>query len=302
MRPIRVLLASMLAAGAFGSAGAAQEILILTGSGTSSLDAPLTAAGFTVVNGTLSPGQIGSKLTADTVGVYIWNDGSLGNTYSPVNPALAFNAADQAALTGFETTHKNFIMDGLSWRGNGNTDEQNFSKNEALRLAEAGGGIVLGADDASGALIVQHVNQVAGWFNFNSFAGIYSTSPANQVFGGSLFSGPNAVNPTNVVGTTTYSEVPNGLQPNGVFLSTALFGFDSLPLPVFGPSPDLPGATFDGITYSSVNHVITTNIGGGGIDPPPIPEPQTHALMLVGLGFMSLMLVRRRSQARRARI
>ena len=157
----RFLVASLLAS-ALGAANAA-DIVILTGSGTSSLDAPLIAAGFNVINGTLAPGQISSHLTASTVGVYIWNDGSLGNTGSPVNPALAFNAADQTALVTFASTHTSIIMDGLSWRANGNVDERNFSSNEASLLASSGGGIVLGADDASGAEIVQHVNQVAGW-------------------------------------------------------------------------------------------------------------------------------------------
>ena len=88
------LLAAAAALTTLGSAQAANEILILTGSGSSSLNAPLTGAGFTVINGLLAPGEISGKLTANTVGVYIWNDGSLGGTYSPVNPALAFNAAD----------------------------------------------------------------------------------------------------------------------------------------------------------------------------------------------------------------
>src|SRR6266850_1880502 len=73
------------------------SVLILTGNGTSGLDGPLAAAGFTVINGTLGPGQIAAKLTPDVAGVYIWNDGSLGNTGSPVDPSLAFNDADRAA-------------------------------------------------------------------------------------------------------------------------------------------------------------------------------------------------------------
>src|SRR5262249_21757583 len=153
-------------------------ILILTGNGVSSLNGPLTTAGFQVTNGTLAPGQIASKLTANMVGVYIWNDGSLGNTGSPANPALAFNAADQAALTTFHAAHPRLILDGLSWRTNIVPDEIAFSQNEVLALASAGGGIVLGADDASGALIVQHVNQVGGWFGINPFAGVYSTTSA----------------------------------------------------------------------------------------------------------------------------
>ncbi|WP_299067948.1 hypothetical protein, partial [Accumulibacter sp.] len=105
---------------------------------------------------------------------------------------------------------------------------------------------MLGADDASGALIVQHVNQVADWFNLNRFTGIYNTAPAKHVFGGSFLNSPNSVDPTNVVGTTSYAEVPHGLQPNGVFLATAVFGFDSEPQPILGPSPDLASETFAG--------------------------------------------------------
>jgi hypothetical protein len=262
----------------------AASIVVLTGAGSSSLTAPLTAAGFSVINGTLSPGQIAANIAMDTVAVYIWNNGSLGNTGSPANPALAFNPADEAALKLFNTGRNNWIFDGLSWRANANVDEQNFTKNEALLLAEAGGGIVLGADDASGALIVQHVNQVAGWFGFNLWGGVYSTSPANHYFGGSFLTTPNPVNPKNVVGTTTYSEVPNGLQPNGVFLATAVFGSPSEPTVGFG-SPALPSATFDGTIYPKVNHIVTTNITGGGIDE-PVPEPST--LTLAGIALIAL--------------
>ena len=293
--PLRLAAAALLAS-VLVAANAA-DIVILTGSGTSSLNAPLTAAGFNVINGTLAPGQIASRLTADTVGVYIWNDGLLGNSGSPVIPALAFNAADQSTLVTFAATHTNIIMDGLSWRANGNLDERNFSSNEAGALAAAGGGIVLGADDASGALIIQHVNQVASWLNYSLWSGIYLTQPANQVFGGSFFTSPNAVNPTNVVGTTTYSEVPNGLQPNGSFLSTALFGFNSTPLPAFGSAPPLGDAIFNGILYSSVNHVVTTNIMGGGINS-PIPEPETYALLLAGLGVLTVVARRRADRPR----
>ena len=289
---IRAVIAAAALA-TLGAAEASNEILVLTGSGSSSLNAPLTGAGFTVVNGLLAPEEISSKLTANTVGVYMWNDGSLGNTFSPVNPTLAFDAADQTALLAFASTHKSGVMDVLSWRTHANADEANFSKNEASLLASSGGGIVLGADDAS-ALIVQHVNRIVGWLNYNTFAGICSTSPSNQLFGGSLLTTPNLVNPSNVVGTTTYSEFPKGLQPNGVYLSAAILGFNSVPLPACGPSPEPPSATVGGFVYAGVNRLVTTNIAGGGIDP-PIPEPGTYALMGVGLAAPGVA-VRRRSR------
>jgi len=278
--------ALLLTAGG-SSAVHAESILVLTGSGTSSLNSPLTAAGFTIINGTLSPGQIAANVDPSVVTIYIWNDGSLGNTGSPANPALAFNAADQAALIAFQATHKRFILDGLSWRQNAVPDEIALSQNEALALDGAGGGIVLGADDASGALIVQHVNQVASWFNINPFAGVYSTSSAIQHFGGSLFTTPHSVDPTGLVSsTTTYSEVPSGLQPNGIFLVTALFGSPSSPTPGYG-SPPLPSDTFNGVTYPNVNHIITTDIPGGGIDT-PVPEPCTLLTFVMGFGFLRL--------------
>ncbi|ACV36477.1 hypothetical protein [Accumulibacter sp.] len=116
----------------------------------------------------------------------------------------------------------------------------------AVQLAAAGGGVLRGADDASGALILQQVDQVAGWFNLNRFTGIYNTAPANHVFDGSFLNSPKSIDPTNGVGTTSYAEVPHGPQPNGVFLATAVFGFDSEPQPFFGPSPDLASETFAG--------------------------------------------------------
>ena len=282
----------------FGSASQvrAASVLVLTGSGTSSLDAPLTVAGFTVIHGTLAPGEIAANLDDSVVAVYIWNDGSLGNTGSAEIPALAFNAADQSALTAFRATHGRLILDGLAWRSNVGADDIALSQNEILALSAAGGGIVLGADDASGALIVQHVNQVASWFGLNLFAGVYSTSSSIQLSGGSLFTTPNAVNPTGLNSTFTYSELPHGLQPNGTFLATALFGSPSSPTDPFG-SPPLASDTFDGVAYPSVNHIITTDIPGGGVGT-PIPGPST--LSLWALGF-ALMLVSSRARSRGGR-
>jgi len=287
-----MILATVAALLTLSVSAVAESVLVLTGSGTSALNAPLTAAGFTVINGTLAPGQIAANLNPSVVGVYIWNDGSLGNTGSPAIPALDFNAADQAALTAFEATHNNWIMDGLSWRGS-NADESAFDVNEADALTSAGGGIVLGADDASGALIVQHVNQVAGWFGFNLFQGVYLTTPPEEFFGGSFFTTPNVVNVNNVVGTTTYSEVPNGLQPNGIDLATAVFGSPSEILPGYESiSPPLGSDTFGGVTYPDVNHLVTTNIPGGGI-PSSIPEPSSCVLLATGLGAVAVLRKRK---------
>ena len=292
-RILNLVAVAVVLVATFGSAGPvrAASVLVLTGSGTSSLDAPLTGAGFTVIHGTLAPGEIAANLDASVVAVYVWNDGSLGNTGSAEIPALAFNAADQSALTAFRATHSRFILDGLAWRSNVGADDVALSQNEILALSAAGGGIVLGADDSSGALIVQHVNQVASWFNLNPFAGVYSTPSSIQLAGGSLFTAPNAVNPAGLDSTFTYSEVPHGLQPNGIFLATALFGSPSAPTTGFGSDP-LASDTFDGVTYPSVNHVITTDIPGGGI---PVPEPGTLSLSALTFAFL---LVSSRARSR----
>ena len=285
-----------------GSADAvrAASVLVLTGSGNSNLATPLTDAGFTVIQGTLAPGQIAANLDDSVVAVYIWNDGSLGNTGSAEVPALAFDAADQAALTAFRATHSRWILDGLAWRTNVGADDVALSQNEILALSAAGGGIVLGADDASGALIVQHVNQVASWFDLNPFTGVYSTTADLQHSGGSLFTTPNAVNPAGLVSTFTYSEVPHGLQPNGDFLATALFGSPSTPTDPFG-APPLGSDTLGGVVYASVNHIITTDIPGGGIDN-PVPEPGALSLSALAIAWVALSArARSTGAARRAR-
>ena len=168
---------------------------------------------------------------------------------------------------------------------------QRFSQNVAVQLAAAGGGVLRGADETSGPISVQHVNKVADWFNLNRFTGIYNTEPAKHVFGDSFLNSPNSVDPTEVVGTTSHAEVPHGPQPNGVFLATAVFGFDSEPQPFYGPSPDLASETFAGVTYASVNHLVTTNIKGGGID--PIPEPATLLTFAAGLLALATSRLRR---------
>jgi hypothetical protein len=153
---------------------------------------------------------------------------------------------------------------------------------------------VLGADDASGALIVQHVNQVAGWFDIDPFEGVYLTPPSLESFGGSFFETPNPVDVTNVVGTTTYSEVPNGLQPDGIFLATSVFGSPSAILNGYQSiSTPLGPDTFGGVTYQSVNHLVTTNIAGAAINS-QTPEPGTWLLLSAGLGLVHLRLRRSR--------
>jgi PEP-CTERM motif len=299
MMKFKLIAAALASAMAFTPAFAT-SVLVINGSGSSTIAAPITAAGFTVIGETFRPGAISDHLSVanDIAEIWVWNDGTFGNTFSPEQPLTAFNAADAAALITFNAAHSKWIMDGLSWRANGNVDEQNFTKNEALALFGAGGGIVLGADDSSGALIVQHVNQVAALFGFDLFGGIYNTDPSTQHFGGSLITTPFAVNPANVVGTATYSEVPNGLQGNGIFLSTVVFGRGIQNFCCGDPGPELGNATFDGILYDHVNHVVTTSIAGAGIDPiPGVPEPATWALMLAGFGIVGAA-ARRRANVR----
>jgi hypothetical protein len=300
----RHVLGTAIALALTASPALADSILVLNGTGVNNISSSLTAAGFTVYSAAFNPGSIETSLSAhsDISQIWVWNDGSFGGSFSPADPARAFSAGDMSALATFSAAHGGWVMDGLSWRGNGNVDEQNFTKNEGLALAAFGGGIVLGADDASGAAIVQHVNQVAAAFGFDLFNGVYNTAPASQHFGGSLITTPNAVNPSGVVGTTTYSEVAHGLQGNGVYLSTVVFGqgFENHCCGgTFGP---LESATFDGITYQNVNHLVTTNIPGGGIDANPnpnaVPEPASWALMIAGFGLVGGAMRRRTARIR----
>lgn len=300
---IRKMITATVLAGTLISSSSWASILVLNGTGSNNVAAPMTTAGFTVYSASFGPGSIASNLAAhaDITQIWVWNDGSFGGSFTPADPARAFNADDMTALGAFNAAHQGWIMDGLSWRGNGSTDERNFTMNEALALEGFGGGIVLGADDASGAAIVQHVNQVANYFGFAEFYGVYNTAPASQHFGGSLITTPNPVNPAGVVGTTTYSEVANGLQGNGIFLSTAVFGQGvenhCCGGGNFGPLGD---ATFDGVLYRNVNHLVTTNIPGAGIDPVPpvpggVPEPASWAMMLIGFLAVGSALRRRKA-------
>ena len=276
----------------------AASILLINGNGSSSA-APHLSTDFSIISERFRPGAIADHLSVpnDIEQIWIWNDGSFGTTGISAQATRSFSTADEEALISFNADHSHWIMDGLAWRRHRNADEQNFTKNLALNLSSAGGGIVLGADDASGGAIVQHVNQVATLFDFDPFAGIYGTSPSSQQTGGTFFTTPNVVDPTGLVGTTTYAEVPHGLQPNGLFLGTAVFG-QGTPLPQYGESPPLDSEIFDGTMFDSVNHLVTTTISGASIDPNPTstPEPST----LLGLGTLALAggaLLRRKRKA-----
>lgn len=260
------------------------SILFINGVGAGSVPPVLTDIGFTVITDQYRPGAIADHLSIpnDINQVWIWNDGTYGNTGSAADPARNFSAADEAALRAFNATHRHWIMDDLAWRGNGtNLDQVNFTKNEALNLFNAGGGIVLGTDDASGDALIQHVNQVTGWFNFEPFTGTYFTLPNTHRFAGSFLNDPFTVTPSNVIGTTTYAEVPHGQQPNGLFLYTAVFGIG---LDIgFPNTPMLGPDTFDGVTYASVNHIVTTTIPGAGFGSSSATEPETVFLLTLGL-------------------
>ncbi|NEZ66600.1 tandem-95 repeat protein [Leptolyngbyaceae cyanobacterium CCMR0082] len=249
-------------------------ILLLTGNNSlNSVGPVMQSAGFDVIVGSLqNPGTIANILAEndDINQIWIWND-SLGNTGFSARPEISFTDADLDALEDFNREHPHFIFDGLAWRRHGSSDEKNLTINQVTNLFDLGGGIVLGAEDDSGELLVQHVNEVTELFGFDPFSGVYRTFNGALTQGGTLFNTPNTVVPINLSSsTTTYSEVPNGLQPNGIYLSTSVFGSPSNPLPGFN-SPILPNDTFNGVEYPNVNHLITSTLPGGGID--PIPEP-----------------------------
>jgi hypothetical protein len=266
MRSLQVaLLAIGTCAGLAMGRAQAQSILVLNGIGPNTVTPSLNAAGFNVIEGTLDPDQIANNLAAfpDIVEIWIWNDGTFGNTGSPAEPARDFSAADLSALEGFLLTHPHWIMDGLAWRGHVNPDEVTLSMNEAIALANAGGGIVLGADDSSGDAIVQHVNQVAQHFGMAPFFGVLDIAAGFQHQAGTIFNAPFTVDPTGISSTFSYCDVPNGLQPNGRLLATALFADMAIPDPSY-PSGPLTSEVFDGVLYVDVAHLVTTTLPGGG--------------------------------------
>jgi hypothetical protein len=118
------------------------------------------------------------------------------------------------------------------------------------------------------------------------------------VTGGSFFETPNAVDPTQIFSTSTYSEIPNGLQPNGLFLGTAIFG-NGTPLNGYTPYtvPPLPSAVFNGVTYGDVNHLVTTTIRGASIN--GVPDAGSTAA-LFGMALASLLGLRYVGRLRRA--
>ena len=107
-------------------------------------------------------------------------------------------------------------------------------------------------------------------------------------------SGPRPIS-SNVIGTTTYAEVPHGQQPNGLYLFTAVFG-EGLDIG-FPDTPPLGPDTFGGVTYSSVNHIVTSTISGTGFDSAAAPEPGTLALL--GFGIVGAALIGRRNRTTR---
>ena len=247
-----------------------RKVLLLTPEGGAALPTTnaLEAAGFTWVLGSLAPGQIASRLTPEFCCVYIWMDGGAWVPIAPPDPSMAFNAADRAALVAFSQTHRNFIMDGLSMRDyyhSSEADSAALTQNEALLLANAGGGILLGADDTAGGKGVQHVNQVLSWFGFNPFTKVLN-APGDVLRCGGLFcSTPHTLNFRDLISTGTYSDLPHGLQPNGIYLDTLVFGSPTTvyTIVLYDPTPPAPD-TLGGVAYPAVDHVITTSIPGLG--------------------------------------
>ncbi len=249
---------------ALGADACAQKILVLNGSGVSAIETTLTAAGFTVIAGTLDPGQISTNLIAhpDIQQIWIWSDYTYGNGGIPAFPARDFDANDLAYLNAFSVAHPQWIFDGLAWRTETFPEELDLTENEAVALSAAGGGIVLGADDSSGGSVVQHANQVCAFFSFDLWSGVYYTGGSTQVLVGTALAQPNTVDPTGISSTSTYSQVPNGLQPNGLELETVIFAHTTWADPTY-PHPPAVSEVFGGVLYDEINHLVTTTLPGG---------------------------------------
>jgi len=187
---------------------------------------------------------------------------------------LYLGGADLNSLASFWSTHKGLVVDSRSYgyyfQGT-NTSEQHLLQNVSSNFGLTGGGVWVGTDHDP--TWTNNGNAFLSAIGVNPVTGLYS-DPVNYADPASvLLSG---VTPTDLWGGgASLGSVPLGLQPNGItmYLHFGHIRDDGSVLPYISASFPLEGP------------------------PPAIPEPETYALMLAGLGAVALVARRRKAQA-----
>ena len=169
-----------------------------------------------------------------------------------------------------------------------------------LALAVGFSGSALAVTTNLGAVVVGTPTTFSGSSAPGSFTDLFTfTLPAN---GGSGYSVANFALPffglnTTLSSLTLYSN-PDGILSNGDDLQVAVnsTGGGSIALTY--------GASVVGPYYLKVSGIATGTAGGlyngaisvAAVPPAPVPEPESYALMLAGIGAIGLVVVRRRQQ------
>ncbi len=214
-------------------------------------------------NANLAAGTIGVSATGQ--GELYGNQGGNGSATSYLQDQLKFNVTGANANTTTDIGVK-FILDGTlsATAPAGMSDVRAIDSfgNAVIDTSVSDGNLNLASSLHNFTPFISNFSQ-SGWASYTlsdsnpgqiTFSGIYAIQGANQSLGLSMFINTNA----QMYASSNYSNT-NGIQ---------------LTLPT-------------GVSYTSDSGVFLANIS-------PVPEPESYAMMLAGLGLIGLMVHRRK--------